>query len=82
MIRIFAYEEGKIGFHCEGCELTYTKDISKDITNNCALDIEVICKECGETGVLYFIRCTEEYIKPQFLHTLYISLLYLMHSYS
>jgi len=67
MIRVFAYDEGKFGYECESCGLTFTKDISERITDNCALDVDVICKECGENGVVYFTRCTEEYMAKELL---------------
>jgi hypothetical protein len=67
MIRVFAYEDGKIGYNCEDCDRTFTEDITERITDNCALDVDVICKECGELGVLYFIRCTEEYMAKELM---------------
>ena len=48
-------------YRCNDCGKTFSEDITERITDNCALDIEIICRECGEVGVLYFTRCTEEY---------------------
>ena len=67
MIKVFTFEEGIVGYHCEDCEKTFTEDISNRITDNCALDIDVICKDCGESSVLYFTRCTEEYMAKELM---------------
>ena len=67
MIRVFAYDNGKIGYNCEDCSQTFTEDILERITDNCALDVDVICKACGESGVLYFIKCTEEYMAKELI---------------
>jgi len=67
MIKVFAFEKGQVGYHCEDCEKTFTKDISDIITDNCALDIDIICKDCGESEVLYFTRCTEEYMAKELM---------------
>ena len=67
MINVFAFEDGQIGYHCEDCERTFTEDISDVITDNCALDIDVICEDCGESNVVYFIRCTEEYMAKELM---------------
>lgn len=68
MIKIFAYEEGKVGCHCERCEQTFTENISDKVTeDNCALDIDIICKDCGDAGVLYFTKCKDEYMAKELL---------------
>jgi len=67
MVKVFAYEDGKVGCRCGDCKQTFTEDISKRLSNNCALDIDVICKDCGDTGVLYFTRCTDEYMAKELM---------------
>ena len=67
MIKVFAFEEGIIEYYCEDCGKTFTKDICDSITDNCALDIDITCKYCGESSVLYFTRCTEEYMAKELM---------------
>jgi len=51
--------EHVIRFYCDKCDFNGEYDVSNLITDNCALDIDVICEMCGDCYVLYVLKCVD-----------------------
>lgn len=58
-IIVKSYSDKIINFECDGCKINDTYDVSNLITDNCALDIDIACRECTNTSVVYILCCTD-----------------------
>jgi len=48
-----------VKFYCDKCDFHGEYDISSLLTDNCAIDVDVICDLCGDSYVLYVLKCTD-----------------------
>lgn len=48
-----------VKFYCDKCDFHGEYDISSLLTDNCAVDIDVICDLCGDSYVLYVLKCKD-----------------------
>ena len=48
-----------VKFYCDKCDFHGEYDISSLLTDNCAVDIDVICDICGDSYVLYVLKCKD-----------------------
>ena len=48
-----------VHFYCDKCEFNGEYDISNLITDNCAVDIEVVCELCKDYYMLYVLKCKD-----------------------
>lgn len=55
MISVYRYNNGVAYFTC--CDKHYNYDFSNMISDDCVLDVDIICPTCGQTRVLYVLRC-------------------------
>jgi len=46
-----------VKFYCDKCAFDGEYDISSLLTDNCAIDVDVICDLCGDCYVLYVLKC-------------------------
>jgi hypothetical protein len=49
-----------VKFYCDKCDFRGEYDISNLLTDNCAIDVDVICDLCGDSRVLYVLKCEDE----------------------
>ena len=59
MVRVIEYEDGFIYFKCDKCDFWGGMDISSSLTDNCAMDVDIVCDLCGEDTVLYVLKCQD-----------------------
>ncbi len=59
MIRVTDYEDGYVCFRCDKCVFIGDMDITGSLKDNCAIDVDVICRICGESTVLYVLKCAD-----------------------
>jgi len=59
MVRVIEYENGFVYFRCDKCDFWGGMDISSSLSDNCAIDVDVICELCGEDTVLYVLICKD-----------------------
>ena len=62
MINIQKYRDGVVSFYCSRCDKHYEVEISDMLEDNCALDIDIVCPACCDTGILFFLKCKDEYL--------------------
>jgi hypothetical protein len=48
-----------VEFYCDKCDFHGEYDITNLLTDNCAIDVDVICDVCGDTRVIYVLRCKD-----------------------
>jgi len=48
-----------VKFYCDKCNFHGEYDISSLLTDNCAIDVDVICDLCGDCYVLYVLKCND-----------------------
>ena len=48
-----------VKFYCDKCDFHGEYDINSLLTDNCAVDVDVICDLCGECYVLYVLKCKD-----------------------
>lgn len=48
-----------VKFYCDKCDFHGEYDISSLLTDNCAIDVDVICDLCGDCYVLYVLKCKD-----------------------
>lgn len=48
-----------VKFYCDKCDFHGEYDISGLLTDNCVVDIDVICELCGDSYVLYVLKCVD-----------------------
>ena len=58
-IVVKSYSDEVVSFTCNSCKIDDTCDVSHLITDNCAVDVNVVCRECADAGVVYILRCTD-----------------------
>lgn len=49
-----------VKFYCDDCNFHGEYDINNLISDNCAVDVDVICDLCGDLYILYVLRCKDE----------------------
>jgi hypothetical protein len=49
-----------VKFYCESCDFRGEYDIGSCVSDNCAVDIDIICELCGDLYVLYVLKCDNE----------------------
>jgi len=59
MILVNYYGNGVVRFSCTKCGFFGEYSIYDRLTDNCVLDIDVCCGECGEKRVLYILKCKD-----------------------
>ncbi len=58
-MRITNYDDDVIEFRCDACDFLGEMDISSLLTDNCVIDIDVVCELCSDMSVLYVLKCTD-----------------------
>ncbi len=59
-MRVLDYDEsGIVKFYCPKCDFLGEVGISYLLSDNCAIDIDIICELCNDTSILYVLRCTD-----------------------
>ena len=48
-----------VKFYCDKCNFHGEYDISSLLSDNCAIDVDVICDLCGDSYVLYVLKCKD-----------------------
>lgn len=48
-----------VKFYCDKCDFHGEYDISSLLSDNCAIDVDVICELCGDSYVLYVLKCKD-----------------------
>ena len=61
MVKITEYDNGSIQFHCDKCDFLGEYDISSSLSDDCVFDVEAVCERCGDSNVVYILRCKTEY---------------------
>jgi hypothetical protein len=59
MIVVDYDNQSVVKFYCDKCNFHGEYDISSLLTDNCAVDVDVICDLCGEYYVLYVLKCKD-----------------------
>jgi len=57
---VVGYEEAKVEFYCDRCDFHGEYDINNLLSDNCAVDVEVVCDLCGDKRILYVLKCNDE----------------------
>jgi hypothetical protein len=58
-MRIIKYDNAVVEFYCDACDFLGEMDISSLLTDNCVVDVDIICDLCGELLVLYVLVCKD-----------------------
>lgn len=48
-----------VKFYCDKCDFHGEYDVQLLVSDNCAVDIDVICELCGDLHVLYVLKCID-----------------------
>jgi hypothetical protein len=48
-----------VKFYCDKCNLHGEYSIDDLLTDNCAIDVDVVCDLCGDVYVLYVLKCKD-----------------------
>jgi hypothetical protein len=48
-----------VKFYCKKCDFHGEYDVQFLVSDNCAVDIDVICELCGDTYILYVLKCID-----------------------
>jgi hypothetical protein len=48
-----------VKFYCDECDFHGEYDVQFLVSDNCAVDIDVICELCGDTYILYVLKCID-----------------------
>ena len=59
MIVVDYDNQNVVKFYCDKCDFHGEYDINGLLTDNCAIDVDVICDLCGECYVLYILKCKD-----------------------
>ncbi len=59
MIVVDYDNENIVRFYCDKCDFHGEYDINWLISDNCVVDIDVICDLCGDLYVLYVLKCAD-----------------------
>ncbi len=60
MVRIEEYKSEVVSFYCDKCDFHGEYDINPMLSDNCVVDVDVICELCGECVTLYVLKCKDE----------------------
>ena len=62
MVRVTEYTyDDRVRFQCDKCSFMGEHDIGNLLSDNCVLDVEVVCGLCGDMTVLYVLKCKDEF---------------------
>jgi len=56
-MRILDYKDKRLMFYCEKCDIYGEYDLQSVLSDNCAVDVEVFCDNCGASEVVYILIC-------------------------
>jgi len=59
MVIVNYYGNGIVRYECKKCGYCGELTIYDRLNDNCVLDIDVICKKCKNSKVLYILRCKD-----------------------
>lgn len=59
-MRIIDYENKRLTFYCEQCNIYGEYDLQSILSDNCAVDVEVFCDNCGASGIVYILICYDQ----------------------
>lgn len=59
MIIVEKYNEKKLDFYCGVCKISGSMDTADKITDNCAVDFELRCSNCGDKRYLIVVKCID-----------------------
>lgn len=59
MVVISYDHEDVVEFYCDKCDFHGEYDITNLLTDNCAVDVDIVCDICGDSRVLYMLRCKD-----------------------
>ena len=48
-----------VKFYCDKCDFHGEYDTSSLLTDNCVIDVDAICDLCGDSYVLYILKCKD-----------------------
>jgi len=48
-----------VKFYCDKCDFHGEYDVQSVVSDNCAVDIDVMCELCGDIYVLYVLKCKD-----------------------
>jgi len=63
-MQIISYDNKILSFYCEHCDIHGEYDLSSILTDNCVVDVDVICDKCGDSNVVYILICYDQSIAP------------------
>ena len=55
MIVVHKYNDGIAYFTC--CETPYKYNFANLLSDDCVIDVDLVCPNCGQTYVLYVLKC-------------------------
>jgi len=56
-VLIESLDNNVVTYYCTECDLHEFHDIGDLLTDDCALDIDIGCKECEDSTILYVLKC-------------------------
>lgn len=59
MVVVNYYENDIVGFYCGKCDFRGEYDIKSLVSDNCVVDVDIVCDICGDTNVLYVLKCND-----------------------
>ncbi len=59
MIVVNDYGDSIVEFYCSKCNFHGEYDVKSMISDNCVIDIDIICDICGDLCILYVLKCTD-----------------------
>jgi hypothetical protein len=60
MIVVDYNNESIVKFYCGECNFHGECDIKNMLSDNCVVDVDVICDICGDSYTLYVLKCKDE----------------------
>jgi len=61
MVAVLDYDNScNLKFHCDNCNFYGHYDITNLLSDNCAIEVKVICDICGSAQTVYILRCSDE----------------------
>jgi len=59
MIVVDYNHQDVVKFYCSKCDFHGEYDITSLLTDNCAVDVDIVCDVCGDSYVLYVLKCND-----------------------
>jgi len=63
MINVYRYNDGIAYFIC--CDKHYSYNFANMLSDDCVVDVDLVCPICGQTYVLYVLKCSNAAIAKE-----------------